>query len=401
MNHFALRALFVLASLLVAGGLNVYLYQRLVRDVTADRRLRFAGGAALAAMVLGFPLLRFAIARSGGFTWVAFGLSGLLGMALYMILFFALLDVLVWASLRVTGRPAPVSELPPVPSGAPPPAIDESRRLFLSRAAAVSAVVSSGSLVGVGASYALAPPEISEVPIFLPGLPKALEGFTIVQLSDIHVGPLIRERFVDQLVEVANRGKADLVAITGDLVDGTPGQLGDVVARLTRLRSRLGTYFCSGNHDYYSDWEIWSPVLSGLGFTVLRNRFVTVGEPGASFDLIGVDDIGSRYSQGGYDLKSAVAGRDPDRPSVLLAHQPRGLEDAAEHQVGLQLSGHTHGGQLFPGTLVGQLLWGARNAGWSKTGLTQCYTSRGLGFVGPPVRLGAPPEVVKIVLLAG
>jgi predicted MPP superfamily phosphohydrolase len=401
MNHLAARVFFLALALLLVGGMNVYLYRRLVRDVTADRRLRLAGGAALAAMVLGFPLLRFAIARSGGWGWVAFGLSGLLGMALYMLLFFLVLDVLVWSSMRVTGKPAPLTELPADPSGKPPPPIDESRRLFLSRTAAVGAVVSSGALVGVGANYALAPPEISEVPLFLPGLPKALEGFTIVQLSDIHIGPLIRERFVDQLVEVANRGKADLVAITGDLVDGTPGQLGDIVARFDKLRSRLGVYFCSGNHDYYSDWETWAPKLSGQGWNVLRNRYVTIGEPGASFDLVGVDDIGSRYSDGGHDLVSAVKGRDPDRPSVLLAHQPRGLDDAATHRIGLQLSGHTHGGQLFPGTLIGQLMWGARNAGLSRTGATQCYTSRGCGFVGPPVRLGAPPEVVKIVLLAG
>jgi predicted MPP superfamily phosphohydrolase len=140
--------------------------------------------------------------------------------------------------------------------------------------------------------------------------------------------------------------------------------------------------------------------LPGFGMTVLRNRHVTIGDAGGSFDLIGVDDWGSRWFAGGYDLEQATAGRDPDRASVLLAHQPNGIEGAAEKRIGLQLSGHTHGGQMFPGNLVGELIWGPRNAGLSKLGNTQLYTSRGCGFVGPPVRVGAPPEVVKVVLVA-
>ncbi len=117
-------------------------------------------------------------------------------------------------------------------------------------------------------------------------------------------------------------------------------------------------------------------------------------------DLVGVDDWGGRWGRAGYDLDRATAGRDPSRASVLLAHQPHGLDLAAEKQLGLQLSGHTHGGQLFPGNLVADVIWGDRNTGLSQHQGTQLYTSRGCGFVGPPMRVGAPPEVVKLVLVA-
>jgi hypothetical protein len=173
------------------------------------------------------------------------------------------------------------------------------------------------------------------------------------------------------------------------------------VARLRNLQSRFGTYFVSGNHDYYSGWEEWSRELEGIDFEVLRNRTVSIGDPGASFDLIGVDDWGSRWQPNGYDFETAVKERDQERASVLLCHQPNGLEAHSAKKIGLQLSGHTHGGQLFPANLVGQMIWGNKNEGLSVQGYTQLYTSRGCGFVGPPMRVAAPPEVVKIVLVAG
>jgi hypothetical protein len=273
--------------------------------------------------------------------------------------------------------------------------------LFLSRVTAAGAASIGFGMTGFGAYRAFEKPAVTEVPVTLRGLPKALDGFTIVQLSDIHVGAVIQEKFLQQLVEVANGAKPDLLAITGDLVDGTPAQLGRYVATIKGLQARYGRFFVSGNHDYYSGWEEWAPVVQGLGFEVLRNRFVTIGDAGASFDLVGVDDWGMRMSHSDYDLDQATAGRDPTRASVLLAHQPSGLDLAAAKQIGLQLSGHTHGGQIFPATVIGDLIWGSRNTGLSTHDGTQLYTSRGCGFVGPPVRVGAPPEVVKIVLVAG
>jgi predicted MPP superfamily phosphohydrolase len=388
-------------------GANVFLYRRLVRDVTEHPWLRRLAAGAMALAFLAVPIVRFAFHGSLPPPEATTAVLMWWGVTIYTLM--ALVVVEVVRRLLARRAPAKVSAeaasgLPADPSPQAPAPLGEkeqSRRIFLARATAAGALAVGGGFTAFGSYRAFTPPAISEVPIRLPGLPKSLDGFTIVQLSDIHVGPVIQSHFLDQLVAAANGAKPDLVAITGDLVDGSPAQLGQFVERFKHLRSRHGTWFVSGNHDYYSGWETWAPLLPGIGFTVLRNRFVTIGDAGGSFDLIGVDDYGSRWGRGGYDLEAATAGRDPERASVLLAHQPNGLELAADKRIGLQLSGHTHGGQMFPGTLIGEVIWGDRNAGLSRTGDTQLYTSRGCGFVGPPVRVGAPPEVVKIVLLAG
>lgn len=404
------RLLFLVLMAGAFTGLNVFLYRRLVRDVTGSRALRRAGGVFLTLSVVAVPLLRLVLRDQ-------LPPPGLSTAALlwWGVTLFALLALLAVDAARLTlrlvrGARRPAEVVTPAASGAaaavmPPagePPLDPARRLFLSRATAAGALAFGGGMASFGAWRAFTPPAVTELALRLPGLPRALDGFTIVQLTDIHVGPVIQERFLDQLVSVANAARPDLVAITGDLVDGTPERLGRFVARLRNLQSRHGTHFVSGNHDYYSGWEQWAPVLGSLGFTVLRNRTVAIGEPSASFDLIGVDDWGSRLATGGYDLARATEGReDPTRASVLLAHQPNGLELARDRGIGLQLSGHTHGGQIFPATLVGEVIWGERNAGLSRLDDTLLYTSRGCGFVGPPVRVGAPPEVVKLVLLAG
>ncbi|MEW5739628.1 MAG: metallophosphoesterase [Myxococcota bacterium] len=402
----AFRIVFGVLMLGAFVSANVYLYRRLVRDVTDHPWIRKVAAGAMALSFLAVPLVRFAFRGSLPPATATTVVLLWWGVTIYTLL--ALIAAEVVRGVLALRTPPKVaaeasSGLPIGPTVEAPPKDDAelSRRKFIARATAAGALAVGGGFTAFGSYRAFTPPEVTEVPLRLPGLPRSLDGFTIVQLSDIHVGPVIQERFLDQLVSAANGARPDLVAITGDLVDGKPDQLGHFVARLKNLRSRYGTYFVSGNHDYYSGWEDWAPLLPGVGFTVLRNRFVTIGDAGGSFDLIGVDDYGSRWGSGGYDLDAATAGRDPERASVLLAHQPNGLELVSEKRIGLQLSGHTHGGQMFPGTLIGEVIWGSRNAGLSRHGATHLYTSRGCGFVGPPVRVGAPPEVVKIVLLAG
>lgn len=376
-------------------GLNVFLYRRLFRDVTASPVWRRVGIGLLASTFLPVIALRLLPHDDLAPRGPTLGLMVAWGVVMFTLLGLVVVELVRW----VTKKRAPK---PPVAPGAVLTPEDPERRVFLARATAVGALAFGGGMTTFGAWRAFTPPQVTEVPIRLLGLPKALDGFTIVQLTDIHVGAIIQERFLDHLVEAANGAKPDLLAITGDLVDGTPGQLGRYVARLTNLQAKYGRYFVSGNHDYYSNWEEWAPVVSGLGFNVLRNRHVSIGEGAASFDLIGVDDWGSpgRTVHKPYDLDAATAGRDETRASVLLAHQPNGLELASAKKIGLQLSGHTHGGQMFPATIIGDLIWGSRNAGLTKLDDTYLYTSRGCGFVGPPVRVGAPPEVVKIILVA-
>jgi predicted MPP superfamily phosphohydrolase len=405
----AVRVAFFVLSLALFGGLNYFLYRRLIHDVTERLLLRRVGAVVIAGTVLVVPLSRLVWRHEPPPPMVSTVALWWWGVTLFALMALVALELVRAISRKV--RPAMPGDrasglaptTTPVASVEAPPAPtveDPARRVFLARATAAGALAFGGGLASFGAYRAFRPATITEMPVKLRGLPKALDGFTIVQLSDIHVGAIIQTAFLDQLVQVANSAKPDLVAITGDLVDGSPDVLGPFVARLRNLSSRHGTYFVSGNHDYYSDWEAWAPEVQRMGFTVLRNRFVSIGDAGGSFDLVGVDDWGSRMGRGGYDLGKATEGRDPSRASVLLAHQPNGLEYADEKGLGLQLSGHTHGGQIFPGNLVGDVIWGERNAGLCKLNDTYLYTSRGCGFVGPPVRVGAPPEVVKIVLVA-
>lgn len=265
-----------------------------------------------------------------------------------------------------------------------------------------SAVTLASGLASYGVWRAYHPPDVSEVHLRIPKLPKALEGFTLVQLTDIHVGNLIERTFLQELVRRANAQKPDLVAITGDLVDGDVPTLGSAVGALSGLKSRYGTHFVTGNHDYYSGADAWCGFLSGLGINVLRNRRLSVGDATgkASFDLLGVDDwLGGRGAEESsrYDLDKTIAGRDPDRASILLAHQPANFEVVAQHGIDLQLSGHTHGGQLFPMTLLVGLTT-PYTRGLYAHGGSHIYVSRGCGFWGPPMRVGSPPEILKLVL---
>ena len=380
------RVLAALISLSILGLICTYVYRRLVRDTTTHRAARIAATVALMTPVVALPFVRLGFATAAVPYWLNRIVLSLMGFVLFTMLCLLVLDLVRWLVTR-RAKPAPDA-----------PVDNPERRLFLSRAVAVSALTVGGATSVYGAYRALTPPQVTEVPIKLPFLPKALDGFTIVQLSDIHVGAMIQEKFLDVLVEGTNGCKPDLIAITGDLVDGSPGQLGRYVARFQNLRAHHGVYFCSGNHDYYSGWEEWAAVLPGIGFNLLRNRRVAIGDAGASFDLMGVEDLGARWGGGEYDLEKTVKGRDPERASVLMAHQPANLDAVAAKRIGLQLSGHTHGGQVFPATVIGSLIWGSRNAGLSKYDGTWQFTSRGCGFVGVPMRVGSPPEIVKIVL---
>jgi uncharacterized protein len=362
----------VVSSLILA--INVYLYRRLIRDVTSSKVLRVTGGIALAAL-LAFPLV-----MRGFFRGATLNPGAVVGLMLWLgVALFTFLSLVAIELVRRVSRK----------KGAPE--IDPSRRQFLARLSAGTSLATGVGVATFGSFRAFEKPAVTELPIRLKGLPKALDGFSMVQLTDIHVGSIIQDRFLKVLVEVANKCKPDAVAITGDLVDGTPDRLGQYVAQFQKLQSRFGTHFVSGNHDYYSGWPNWVPHLEALGFTVLRNRFVNLG----GLQLVGVDDW-----HGDYDLAQATRGFDPDAPSVLLSHQPSNIEAVANVGIGLQLSGHTHGGQVFPGTLVGGLIWGPRNAGLSQLQNTSIYVSRGCGFVGPPMRVGAPPEVVKVILIS-
>jgi hypothetical protein len=221
-----------------------------------------------------------------------------------------------------------------------------------------------------------------------------------VQISDIHLGPLLGRAFARELVERVNALRPDLVALTGDLVDGSVARLRDEVAPFAGLRARHGAFFVTGNHDWYSGAEAWVGVVRELGLRPLRNERVEIGSAGASFDLAGVDDHRGDWLHGSpSDLARALEGRDAGRPVVLLAHDPTTFAEASRRGVDLQLSGHTHGGQIWPFRYLVRLAvpW---VDGLHERGASLLYVSRGTGFWGPPLRLLAPAEITEITLRA-
>jgi uncharacterized protein len=244
-------------------------------------------------------------------------------------------------------------------------------------------------------------PRIVDVEIPIERLPPSLDGFAIAQISDVHVGPTIRRRFVERLVKRVNELKADLVAVTGDLVDGSVEQLVNHTAPLSNLAARHGAFFVTGNHEYYSGERSWTRELERLGLKVLKNEHVVLEHDGATLVLAGVDDIGAaRFDPAQRsDPAAALRGAPAEAGAkILLAHQPSSAAAAAAAGFDLQLSGHTHGGQFWPWNHFVRFFQ-PFTAGLHRLKHLWVYVSRGTGYWGPPNRFGVPSEITRIRLV--
>lgn len=247
---------------------------------------------------------------------------------------------------------------------------------------AIAIVVVVAGLVNVALG-----PVVKRVRVPLANLPVG--SYTIAHLTDVHIGTLIGRDFIETLVRRVNALRADLIVITGDLIDGRLAELRPHIEPLRELRARDGVFAVTGNHEYYWDVEAWLHHIRSLGVRVLRNERVTISD---ALELAGVDD--ASY---GEDVPRAVAGRDAQLPLVLLAHHPRTVERAVKAGVDLQLSGHTHGGQLLPWGWLARL-WDPVVSGLRRFGSTWLYVSQGTGFWGPPLRVGTRCEIAAITL---
>jgi uncharacterized protein len=264
-------------------------------------------------------------------------------------------------------------------------------------AAAVPLAALALSLIGLINARRTAPVVRVRVPV--EGLPPALDGLRIVQISDIHVGPTIKRDYLRRIVERVNALEPDVVAITGDLVDGSVGELAEHVAPLAQLKSRHGSFFVTGNHEYYSGVHGWVAELQRLGVRVLHNEHVVLRHHGAELVLAGVPDYGGHHFDPRHrsDPQAALRGAPQGAPRVLLAHQPRTAPAAAAAGFDLQLSGHTHGGQFLPWSFFVPLQQ-PYTAGLHRLGRLWIYVSRGTGYWGPPKRIGAPSEIAELRL---
>ena len=382
---------FVLVLLGIVFGLHWLVWARLVRDVALPVALgRVATGVVIAlasSVVLGVVIMiaRAPRAVASPVLWVAYTWLGLLFL-LFVLLVPTEIVRAVWLAL--------LPESPP----------DPERRAFVAR-------VLGGIVAAVGFSSAAAALReglravaVKRVTVPIAKLPKELAGFTIVQLTDVHVGPTIGKGFIDDVVSRVNALDPDVIAITGDLVDGSVAELGAAVAPLGSLRAKHGIFFVTGNHEYYSGVEEWLAYLKTLGVRPLRNERVTIERNGVHLDIAGVDDASAaRSGVPGHkmDVEGALAGRDLARALVLLAHQPKAIFAAAAAGVDLQISGHTHGGQIWPwGYLVKLDQPYVAGLHQQDGGATRVYVSLGTGYWGPPMRLAAPAEITRIELVS-
>lgn len=242
-------------------------------------------------------------------------------------------------------------------------------------------------------------PRVKKVDVAIEGLPAALHGFTIAQLTDVHVGPTIKRAFIERVVARTNGTKPDAIVITGDLIDGRVAALEHDVAPLADLRARHGVFYVTGNHEYYSGAPEWVRHVEKLGMTALLNRHVSLVHDGETLVMAGVADetAGMFIPDHACSPARALDGA-PDAPVVLLAHQPRSVKRIANERVDVMLSGHTHGGQFWPWTLLVPLQQ-PYVAGLVKHRSTWVYTSRGTGYWGPPLRLLAPSEIALVRLV--
>jgi predicted MPP superfamily phosphohydrolase len=269
------------------------------------------------------------------------------------------------------------------------------------RASATAVPLFALLVTGIGFVNARRVARVVTVDVPIPGLPADLHGYSIAQISDIHVGPTIKRPYLNAIVNRVNALKPDAIAVTGDLVDGSVHRLALHTEPLARLSARDGAFFVTGNHEYYSGAEEWIAEVRRLGLTVLLNEHVVRERGEAALMIAGVADYTAHLFHPSHrsDPHAAAAGA-PDHVQVriLLAHQPRSAHAAAQAGFHLQLSGHTHGGQFFPWNLFVPLQQ-PFVAGLNRVNDLWVYTSRGTGYWGPPKRFGAPSEITLVRLV--
>jgi predicted MPP superfamily phosphohydrolase len=400
MHTFLFFIIFFAVSLLLA----VYMTRRLFSQAAFRRIWKMAIALAI-VVILFLPVFGIILRRSGFYNsgihllvWI-----GDLGIGFLSFVFtYVVIRDLMWLPVGAFNKiKARISKS--VRKKAASSLIENpSRRGFLINSMNYGILATAALSTGYGIAEAKQTPAIKELPVAIPHLPQEFEGFRIVQITDLHVSPTFGRCCVEEIVEVVNSLEADIVALTGDLVDGTVDQLAYDVAPLKEIRSALGNYFVTGNHEYYSGVIEWIAEIERLGFSVLLNEHRIVTRGRARLLLAGVTDYrgGNFFASHRSDPQKALQAAPETIVKILLAHQPKSIFGAARAGYDFQISGHTHGGQFFPWNFVIGLLQ-PYVSGLHTYKNTQIYVSRGTGYWGPPVRLGSPSEITLIKLVSG
>lgn len=368
------RLLFALIATLVIVGMNYYVYTRFLRRIGLFAKVRpwlkWGMVAIVGLEILFFMTLRFDTLTSEVFLVIA----SLLGIS-FMLFCVALVYDLVHIPLMRKSY-------------------DASRRMVLKTLLDVTMLILAVSYILKGFIGGFSLPKVTEVVVRLKGLSKPLE---VVQVTDVHIGKVLGKGFLEEIVRSINTLGADIVVITGDLVDLEVEKIGDALEPLREIRSTYGVYFVPGNHEYFHGVEGILTHLEALHVKVLGNTHVNIG----GINLAGVYDLMANRMNHPLkpDIKAALAGCDANMPTVLLAHQPKYLTQlSGKEPLDLVLCGHTHGGQIFPFGLLVLLDQPYVYGLYQHTSRTQVFVSSGAGYWGPPVRVMAPSEIVKLSL---
>jgi len=360
---------------------NFYIYKRGVKSLALSGKKRWIFRILFLLVVLSYPLGRvFEGLNRGGFINYPLILAGSIwmGMMLYLILFILLIDL-----LRLLNRLF----------GIFPAFITKDRKLSSKKAfytvVTATLVITAYGMINAGN------PKIFEVDVELKKLNHEKNPFIITQVSDVHFGKLISHESLYKIADEVNSTDADIIVITGDLVDDGSADLDELVKPLSMMNAKHGKYFITGNHDYFGNAEAVNEKVSASGFKVLRNEYEMID---SSIILLGLDYLYCRKA--GTDnraIPEMLRGADPDLPVVVLKHVPDNLDKFTGSGVDLLLSGHTHHGQLFPFSLITDMVYEVSN-GLGTYKDIQVYVNRGVGFWGPPMRVGVPSEITKIIL---
>ena len=394
--------IFMLVMPVLWIALHVYMDRRLVRGAALGVWGRRVGRASIVTAAV-MPIVAMSAGRLGLSPIEAQPLSMtgffLFGLSSVVLVLLVAMDV-GRLGLAGYGRARLAWWRPAVAASALGSPRDPGRRGFFGQVANLGVVGTASGVAGLGLVQIGRTPGVLEVEVPIANLPVAFEGFRIVQMTDIHVGPTIRGEYLERCVAACNELDADLVAVTGDLVDGFVDQLRDEVAPLGKLRGKHGTYFVTGNHEYYWDGLAWCAEVARLGLRVLDNTHVVIEKDGARLLLAGVTDVsaGQMVAEHASDPARACADAPACDVKILLAHQPRSVFAAASAGYDLQISGHTHGGQYFPMNLLVYLAQ-PYVSGLARHEDMWIYVSRGTGYWGPPTRIGAPPEITLLRLV--
>ena len=375
---------FIIFLTIVLGiyfGGNFYIYKRATQALHAEGFLLVLFKMFLLVLILSFPIGRlmdrFCRCEFSDFLTVMG--SFWLGAMLYSVLTLAFIDLLRVINHYFNVFPQSVDNNP----------VTAGRILFVGALLLVSVTMSFGFFSARNA-------KITRIDISLEKLSARHNAFNIVQISDVHLGTIIHKKRLIEIVDKANALDPDLVLITGDLVDESVDKLEDMVEPLSKIKSRLGVYAVTGNHEFYAGVDKAVRFMEQAGVSVLRNRYVTID---STLNLVGLDYMTEEQQLGRKNppLEEIMKGIDKSLPTILMYHAPVRLKKAEAAGIDLQLSGHTHKGQLFPFNLITKLVYTV-DSGYARIGKMQLYVTTGVGTWGPPLRVGAPPEIVQIIL---